>query len=325
MNAQTFKTYFVFVRFFAYFVLVYLLVVSILSKVSLSDFTILQICTKNRLWGSPGGFGQSLERFRDIEAYKNIDVLFIGSSHAYRSFDPRIFSKYGLTSFNMGSPSQTPLNSYYLLKRYFSALNPRLVIYEAYFKIFEVDGLESFYDLCTNLSFSKEILEMVSAIRHPHAINTLVSTYLARIGDPLREAKQQTIEGETYVSGGYVESYLLQESTDFGKTRHIKISEVQMEYFTKIFSFLRERDCKVVLVMQPMPKEYLETIANYDISSQKISQVARSFGIQYFDFNDMLTLDTQKDFKDYQHLNSYGVTKFNEALIDILFSKKIVS
>ena len=85
-----------------------------------------------RWWAYPGG--DSFLRFRELPAYNNVDVLFMGSSHTFRSFDPRLFSRHKLTSFNMGSRAQTPLNSYYLLRKHIAHLNPRLIIFETYYE-----------------------------------------------------------------------------------------------------------------------------------------------------------------------------------------------
>ena len=63
-------------------------------------------------------------RFNEVRLYENLDILFIGSSHAYRTFDPRFFNSMGLRTFNLGSTAQTPLNTYYLLKIYAKSLNP---------------------------------------------------------------------------------------------------------------------------------------------------------------------------------------------------------
>ena len=78
---------------------------------------------------------------------KNVDVLFLGSSHAYRGFDPRIFRKRGYSSFNLGSSAQTPSQTKVWLKRYLKHLNPKIVIYEVYPGTFSSDGIEASLDL----------------------------------------------------------------------------------------------------------------------------------------------------------------------------------
>ncbi|MFN9798593.1 MAG: hypothetical protein ACK54P_01135, partial [Bacteroidota bacterium] len=41
------------------------------------------------------GHGHSFSRFREADTTKNVDLLFLGSSHAYRGFDTRIFDSAG--------------------------------------------------------------------------------------------------------------------------------------------------------------------------------------------------------------------------------------
>ncbi|MEJ5274059.1 MAG: hypothetical protein WH035_08005, partial [Spirochaetota bacterium] len=71
----------------------------------------------------------------EIFNYQNIDFLFIGSSHAYRGYDTRIFNKLG-KSFNLGTTSQTPLQSYFLLEKFVNILNPKYVVIDIYFPLF---------------------------------------------------------------------------------------------------------------------------------------------------------------------------------------------
>ena len=59
----------------------------------------------------------------EIDTIKNVDIIFLGSSHAYRAFDPDIFQNHGFSSFNLGSSSQSPLNSYFLMKKYIQKCN----------------------------------------------------------------------------------------------------------------------------------------------------------------------------------------------------------
>jgi hypothetical protein len=77
-----------------------------------------------------GSKGHMYSRIQELRETKNIDILFLGSSHSYRGFDTRIFSGNGYKSFNLGSSSQTHIQSNILLKRYIDQLIPKLVIYE---------------------------------------------------------------------------------------------------------------------------------------------------------------------------------------------------
>ena len=59
----------------------------------------------------------------------NIDTLFLGSSHCYRSVDPaQVDAALGTHSFNAGSSQQLPDGSYYMLKEA-AAQNPLKIVY----------------------------------------------------------------------------------------------------------------------------------------------------------------------------------------------------
>ena len=59
----------------------------------------------------------------------NIDTLFLGSSHCYRSVDPaQVDAALGTHSFNAGSSQQLPDGSYYILKEA-AAQNPLKTVY----------------------------------------------------------------------------------------------------------------------------------------------------------------------------------------------------
>ena len=91
-------------------------------------------------------YGHMYSRISEIKNQEDVDILFLGSSHAYRGFDTRIFLENGYKSFNLGSSAQTPTQTKVLVERYLGSLNPELVIYEVYPKTFTMDGVESSLD-----------------------------------------------------------------------------------------------------------------------------------------------------------------------------------
>ena len=94
--------------------------------------------------------GHLYTRLKDIEHYSHVELLVIGSSHAYRGFDPRIFKKKGVEIFNLGSSAQTPIQTEILIKRYLDKLNPKVVLFEVYPGSLTSDGVESSLDLVSN-------------------------------------------------------------------------------------------------------------------------------------------------------------------------------
>src|SRR5690554_1099753 len=79
-----------------------------------------------------GSYGHMHSRIKEVRETKQVDILFLGSSHAYRGFDTRLFEVEDWKVFNLGSSSQSHLQSQVLLQRYLPQLNPAVVIYEVY-------------------------------------------------------------------------------------------------------------------------------------------------------------------------------------------------
>ena len=137
-----------------------------------SLFTILSLILYIFVWGVTvpqefkpnldyrlGSPGFTYSRIREIKSYGKVDILVVGSSHAYRGFDPRIFASHNLKMFNLGSSSQSPIETDMLVKKYIDYLNPKIVIYEVYPDVFRNDGVESSIDLVTNDKIDSEYIE----------------------------------------------------------------------------------------------------------------------------------------------------------------------
>lgn len=77
-----------------------------------------------------GSYGHMFTRINEVKQLdSNVDILFLGSSHSYRGFDPRNFKD--KKTFNLGSSSQTPIQTKILLERYLDNINPKTVIYRS--------------------------------------------------------------------------------------------------------------------------------------------------------------------------------------------------
>lgn len=74
-----------------------------------------------------GNYGHSMLRLNEVKTHSRVDILILGSSHAYRGFDPRIFKKHQFDIFNLGLSSETPIQSYFLLKNTTHSFNQKLL------------------------------------------------------------------------------------------------------------------------------------------------------------------------------------------------------
>lgn len=325
-----------FIRFSIVLLCLYLIGNLIFSVVGIGYKTIIKTATRNPV--TPGEFGFSEARFRDVQNYRDVDVVFIGSSHCYRTYDPRIFAKHEISSFNLGTTGQTPLNSYFVLKRYFDQLSPKLVIFDLNYRVINRDGLESFYDISINSSYAPEILEMAIAIKSPHAINGAISKWLLSLTGLEKQRPQQPMPGERYIPGGYVEFTNPDKKRPKNRDKQdifaansekkllITPNADQLKYIRKLVAFVKSKGTKIVLITKPEPPENLQIVANYSEIHDTFDQIARETDAPYFDFNKInLPLDSNRHFYDKEYLNSEGVKIFNPILIEFLRKKHMIS
>ena len=80
-----------------------------------------------------GGQSDMIHSFYGIEK-NTLDVLCMGSSHGYSSFQPNtLWNEYGLTSYVMCSQRQTMASTYYLLQEALKYQKPRVLLLESYY------------------------------------------------------------------------------------------------------------------------------------------------------------------------------------------------
>ena len=206
--------------------------------------------------GSPGF---TYSRVREIKSYGRVDILVLGSSHAYRGFDPRIFASHNLKMFNLGSSSQSPIETDMLVKKYVDYLKPKIVIYEVYPDVFRNDGVESSIDLVTNDKIDLNTLKMVFKINHLKTYITFIYSFLRQLFSLDNNfIEQKRIGDDTYISGGYdqkdLEFYI--HKVYYPHKITYTIRKDQEKAFKNTLAFLKEKGITVVLVQAPLPQGF---------------------------------------------------------------------
>lgn len=243
--------------------------------------------------------------------HKDVDFLIVGSSHAYRGFDPRVFERYGYAIFNLGSSAQSPRQTYFLLEEYLDKVSPKKVIFEVYPETFAVDGIESATDVISN-----DHLSMRLAAHSFGYSNILVfNTFLYRLFDEgilQREVVEPAITGkDTYIKGGFVAS-----EEGFYKPKQIQVNaefefrDEQFEYFKKSVALLNDRGIPYSFIQAPVTEYLNKARPTPALFSERISNLG-----PYHNYQGELDLSDSLDFVDSDHLSQSGVEKFNEAVI----------
>jgi hypothetical protein len=264
--------------------------------------------------GCINSYGHMFSRIKELKETKDIDLLFIGASQAYRGLDTRIFRSAGYRSFNLGSSNQTPLQSEVLLKRYLKKLNPKKIIYVVYPEVFSADGVESSLDIIANDRIDFDIIKLVLKQKNLKLFNTLIYAGYRDLFHLNKRFKEPIKKGEdTYIEGGYVEKVVAYYCHREFEESTWQFNKSQFHSFERSLDQIKKNNIKLVLVQAPTPKSFYSSITNnadFDSRMEKYGE--------YYNFNSILNLDDSLNFYDQFHLNQLGVEIFDQKLIEIL-------
>jgi len=277
---------------------------------------IFQFTINGNLFYQRGAYGHLYTRVREVEKFKKVDILFLGSSHAYRGFDTRIFDQHGFKSFNLGSSSQSPIQTAVLLRKYMDLLSPKLVVYEVYPQTLMNDGVESSLDLIANDVSDVEIMKMVWKSKNPKIINSFIYGLFMDIYDKKSFSEPLNRNKDFYVSGGFVERQLSYSKPEKLASRKFEFRPNQQEAFIEIIQSMKRTNTDFILVFAPIPKGNYCSYVNLN----EFESAMKSYG-EYIDFNKVMNLDDSLHFYDHHHLNQKGVIEFNNQLIRFLNEK----
>lgn len=277
-----------------------------------------------------GMMGLRLEEASDMALHGGPEVLFVGSSHCYRSFDTRLTDSAGIRSLNLGSSNQTPRQTYALLQRFFVRYNisPDLVVIEVHPDIMENSGNESAIDILSNTYIDRPMLQMALRQRSLPVFNTLCCSYFNRMlrGDKAIVAQLTrdsiahiaTQSGDTtvnvdfaYCNGGFVEvtPYCYKPIPLEPKT--ITVRDDQLEWLDKCLRLLDSHSTPYQLVEVPSTRSRYKSYSNHTEFEKQIRSLV-DLESQYLNLNEDRRLLSQLDdttcFFDDDHLNQKGAT-----------------
>lgn len=279
---------------------------------------------------------------------ENIDILFVGSSHCYRSFDTAITDEvFGCNTFNAGTSSQGMDGSLQIIKE----ASRKNEIKQIYLEIYYVMALQPDYkerDLMTSTyiisDYMRPSLQKVSyllqASGKEHYINSFVPIRrnwqkilepkdmlnLARLklSDDYRDYTYTylTAETEAYKGKGYVATNLsinddiIISSATIDQANCAKISPDWEKSLKEIIEYCEKEDIKLTLVSTPMPDMRLMGSGDYDAYINYVNDLIEGTDVEYYDFN-LCKVEYFSDsiewFYDTHHLNYKGAEKFSRV------------
>ena len=256
----------------------------------------------------PGG--DTWERFHEFDKNTRWDAVIIGSSHAYRSYDPAIFAQHGHHVFNLGSSAQTPLNSYQLIKHYLDSTNCQLLIFDVFENSFQNTGLESTADLTQNVTDDGAALGMAWALRDLRGLNMMALRMVTKGREPYF-----TIPG--YQGQGFLlNPDSIGSELEAPEEKRVNLPERQRHFFEACVQLCRERGIPMVVSSHYARAEWRGK--SHVVLTSYMDSVLADTGIPYLDFTNSPGIEDRNWFIDHNHLNGAGARIFTEQLVDSL-------
>lgn len=268
----------------------------------------------------------------------SIDMVFLGSSHSYCTFDPDIFDNaLNTSSYQMGMPLQHPDSTYYTLLEVLNYQSPKVAIVEVYWDMlddeFELKQASMLFQVLRNKDLEKQYIKDVfplgEKIKYTVDIFKYQQDYFAFKNSEWKKDLKEKFgvidkvspkqEGkEEYRSKGYTFCNYNMLPDEFDKTNQFRkfdgknwsFNATQKGYLQKIIDTCKERGIKLIFVTAPVANVSMDYIKNYDIVHSTIADFADENSIEYIDYN-LINKDekllTNENFRDDAHLNHSGV------------------
>jgi len=286
--------------------------------------------------------GLFFSQMRWEEYYKmdnNLDVLILGSSHAFRSYDPSIIEEeLGMpnTVFNFGSAAQTPVTSYFVLEEVLSKHQPKAVILDVYVMTFTSDyqldngryNYSPMQDGVAKSTFLKEgfsLKEQAYLLAFPSYVyrNYLKNKLNKQLGKPYIPNNRGVYAKRGFA---YNRDTLALEKLRFDnqfskfKIKPDQITKQNIAYTQRIIERCQAANIPIILVSSAMPIASVEHIENYGEITDFFAEKAATFKVSYLDYNVNRIGELKDEFHyfDDDHMNLAGAQLFSKSIAQYL-------
>lgn len=275
----------------------------------------------------------------------SVDILIVGSSHAYSSFNTEIFQQnLNRNTYILASNSQNVTQTYFNVKEAIKYQKPQMLILET-FGINDNNNWQGENEETPDKDWKKESnidgmklgLVKLEAIKEQYLPKNWAYALfkIARCHGNWKDTELFTSNYDflkngvqQYCSFRPSASVMSKETIKKYKKMKTKSSEFQIceeneIYFHKLAQLCRENDIKLYMVMAPMYDGYIKKV-NYESRYQQIAELAQSEGVEYLDCNKkydeigMNETDFEDAYNSYHHLNRQGADKVTSYVAEVL-------
>lgn len=300
----------------------------ITRSVSVVAFVIILLLVLNRTYDivkwkdTEGNYISTIKELYETPR-NTMELVFVGSSHAYGGFDPNYFwTEYGIPAFNMCCSGQDKDSSYHQLKELLKTQKPKVVVVEAYGFLFEKqEHIGNAYRNMLSMDLSKNSNELI----RKYVDKEEQEDYLLRwpiVHTRYRElTKYDYTDYEPGIYGrGFTYSFHIEpvgfDYNIFYNPEPTEISEHNKKWIDEMKELSKEYDFDLVFVEVP---------SDVTDEQQMILNGCEAYltenDIPYLDLNKFMAnvgIDPANDFIDFNHVNYGGAQKVTEYVAEYL-------
>lgn len=288
------------------FTVLYLGVFTLLVKVRRGGVPLVHHVSETLPWKG----GATWRKFQEFDPAQRWDVVVVGSSHAYRGYDPALFAARGCRMFNLGTSAQAPSNSIDIIRAYLNAGNTGLLILDVFETPMRNDGVEGVTDLTRNVASDALAFRQALSLRDPRAINMLALRWLTRNDPP-------TYLDDDYIGAGFSRrTDSVPAPIQYINPGTFEPDAAQVRALKGIIKLCRDRNIPLVLACHPMPHQ------GDRLAHARFLELMHEWrgpeGPLFLDFATGHDLHDMHHFYDHNHLNQAGVERYVPLLLDSL-------
>lgn len=260
----------------------------------------------------------------------SVDVLILGSSHAFESFNtPILWDEYGIAAFDLCGSVQPMWNSYHYLVEALKTQHPRLIILEGT-QVVHIDDYSLDSDIVANNNGLRWSLNKVSSLlaslpkgRRDEFLPEYVQ-YHRRYSE-LSKADFSKGQGDPWLTDwkGFGANTRIRpyEGNDLSQITEIGyMSEKSEWYYTRIMELAQQEGIPLEIVITPYPN----CIPEEQRILNRAEEIATEKGVPFMNCNMMLDeigIDLNTDSADEYHINYKGSEKFSRFIGNYLDAK----
>ncbi len=286
----------------------------------------------------------------ELYEQEEIETLFLGSSHVFCGYDPRILDEIsGENTYLAATPVQKVDGSYYLLKEALKNNQIKKVYLDMFYLQYrdipaERGSIQMQWIYCITDNM-KNNWNRIEFLLNASDCENYIEGFLpaARYGNYLLDRKRiervikskrsseyinyenvpsAFYKGAYVIPGGVGNPEMIADLDNLEVAENI-ISEYSLKYLNKIVELCKEEDIELVLVTTPFTDFYVQALGNYNTFYAYMKEYAKTNAIEYCDFNlcrpELLVME-KDDFVDYHHLSGKGAVKYSTVFAEMMAS-----